>query len=296
MKDKTRNEINFLSSRAFIPLYSLLGFRYYAPTLEFEFVFILSILLRMISFSSAWTRSTASLTLAILLTGLGFPASTSAQQYIPPNRGLPGRREGGGTRGGCVTTQPTLTAFIPETHYGTTTRAYPSFFWYLPQTTAEFAEFILLNAEDEEVYSTTFPLTGTEGIVRLDLPATEDQPALEVGQDYHWYFALVCDAVDRSGDILTEGWIQRIEPDAALTTQLEQSADREHPALYAQSGIWYDALATLADLRQSPSDAAVFQTQWNNLLESVGLESFSDAPIGFDPEPEPDLTTSPDSE
>lgn len=249
------------------------------------------------------TRSIASFTLTttLLTTGLGagFASIATAQQYIPPSRGLPGRREGGGTRGGCVTHQPSLTALTPQTGYGLTTRSHPTWFWYVPPTTAQSAEFVLFDQEDNEIYTQAIELTGDAGIIQLTLPdsntsasntpnsnapdpATSDSAAgLEVGQNYHWYFALICDAEDRSGDVTTEGWIQRIEPDAALTTKLEAATAIERPSIYAASGVWYDAIDEVVELRQTEPRQGGVQTQWQNLLKSVELQSLSNSPFLF---------------
>lgn len=207
------------------------------------------------------------------------PTLTWAQRYIPPDRGLPGRREGGGTRGGCVTNQPTLTALIPDSNYGTTTAAYPTLFWFVPSNTATSVEFVLMDANDQELYKTTFQITGDAGVIHLSLPANANLPPLEIGQDYHWYFSVICDPTDRSGDVLTEGWIQRIEPDPALVTQLESTPVSNHPTLYAEAGIWYDAIASLATLRYAQPNSSALANQWETLLDSVGLADLANQPL-----------------
>lgn len=214
------------------------------------------------------------------------PANALAQTYIPPDRGLPGRREGGGTRGGCVLSQPPLTALMPQTNFGVTTQAHPSLFWYVPQTTATAAELELRNEQEATVYTTQIPLTGKPGIIQVKLPENSSAAALEVGKTYHWYFSLICNPQDRSGDVITEGWIERSAPDAALIRQLaaveaDSPAKRLHQqaTLYAASGIWYDALSTLAELQSvQPHDPTTLQS-WKRLLTSVELGKFSDQPL-----------------
>lgn len=205
----------------------------------------------------------------------GFPIAAFAQEYVPPSRGLPGRREGGGTRGGCLQSGKTLTALMPEANFGQTLSGYPTFFWYVPSVSASTAEFLLLDEQNEEIYQTTFLLEGNDGIIGLSLPSTVDFPALEVGKDYHWYFSIVCDANDRSADIFVEGWVQRIEPDAELVARLETAAPEERPAIYAESGIWYEAVGALAALRRSQPNSTELLQSWNTLLNSVGLGDLS---------------------
>jgi hypothetical protein len=56
-------------------------------------------------------------------TGLLFNSLTEsavAQRFNPKNRGLPGRRQGGGTRGECVTQKAAVTAIMPIDNFGVT--------------------------------------------------------------------------------------------------------------------------------------------------------------------------------
>lgn len=209
----------------------------------------------------------------------GLPFTALAQTYNPPEDiGLPGRREGGGTRG-CwrsdttFSTTDRLTALVPDQNFGYTTSEYPTFFVYVPQFYAEnavAAEFILNDEDDNELYKATFQTGGTSGIISLSLPANANLPPLEVGKNYHWSFALVCEMSDRSADVVVDSWIQRVELDATVRSELERASLEQHPTILAQEGIWYDAISSLAALR-SQSGGPVPASQWVNLLNSVGL-------------------------
>jgi hypothetical protein len=207
------------------------------------------------------------------------PTVALAQEYIPPQRGLPGRREGGGTRGDCLSSRQRLTALMPDTNFGKTIAEYPTFFWYIPDVQPEAAEFVLLDENDNELYRTSFRVTGDSGVISLSLPENAGMPPLEVGKDYHWYFSLVCDEIDRSGDAYTEGWIQRVAPDAALVARLETAAASDRPAIYAAAGIWHDALTSLADLRRAHPQNSSFVRGWRTLLNSVELANVADQPF-----------------
>lgn len=202
-----------------------------------------------------------------------------AQGFTPPDNGLPGRREGGGTRGGCAAQKPTLTALIPETNWGLTLQAYPTFFWYVPPNTATVAEFVLLDQANAEVYTAMMPLTNQAGVVKLSLPTDGSVPPLEADKLYHWYFSLICDPLDRSADQFTDGWVQRTLPSAELTQKLEAAPDQAKFAIYSEAGIWYDTIATLATLRQQQPENAELAQQWQVLLESVGLVTIADQPL-----------------
>jgi hypothetical protein len=258
-------------------------------------------------------RQTLLLTLTLATIVGGFPIEAFAQRYVPRDRGLPGRREGGGTRGECIraaqspaapagqssagqssagqssagqsgtATRPaTLTALIPDKNLGLTTSATPTLFWYVPENSASAAEFILTDANDAEIYKARFRVTGEAGIISLSLPESAGLPPLEVGKDYHWSFALICGSTqnsDNSGIVFTDGWIQRIEADDQLAARLANTVEADRAGVYAEAGIWQDAIATLAEQRRTQPNNSALTTQWNTLLESVGLTNLSSQPL-----------------
>ena len=78
-------------------------------------------------------------------------------------------------------------------------------------------------------------------------------------------------AGDHPQDVLAGGIIERIDPPAELRARLAQAAKTQAPFLYAEAGIWYDALATLSEQSDAaPADANMRQ-QRAELLEQVGL-------------------------
>lgn len=220
----------------------------------------------------------------VLATGLALsalPLSAIAQTYHPPDVGLPGRREGGGTRGGCAATDQTLLALVPADNFGYTLEDYPTLYWYIPEIEAETAELVLLNENNDEIYQATFPLPDQAGVISVALPTQSDLPPLAVGQSYHWFFSIICDPDDRSGDLFTDGWIQRtaIPPDSSLAMRLRTASPETKAAIYAEAGIWFDALETLATDRSKTPDNPQVERQWATLLESVGLTDLIDQPF-----------------
>ncbi|MGF1499191.1 MAG: DUF928 domain-containing protein [Elainellaceae cyanobacterium] len=211
---------------------------------------------------------------------VGFPWAAIAQQYNPPQVGLPGRREGGGTRGDCSSADKPLMALMPETNFGQTVADYPTFYWYVPQISAEAAEFVLLDENNNEIFVTTFAIVDQPGVISLSLPESSGMPPLEVGKDYQWYFSLICDFADRSGDMFTNGWIRRVDGSTlGLGDRLETVSESDRVQMYAEAGVWFEALDTLATLRRlRPNDSTV-QSQWSTLLQSVGLDEMVNEPF-----------------
>ncbi|MEM9218722.1 MAG: DUF928 domain-containing protein [Cyanobacteria bacterium P01_F01_bin.150] len=219
-----------------------------------------------------------------------FTSTSALAQYKPPeNLGLPRRREPAGTRGSCSgataaahaasVAQSTLTSLMPQdSHFGQTLSPYPTFYWYVPPIEAQAAEFVLLD-EDDEVYTVKFYLEPIQegGLIRLSLPENAGLSPLEVDKDYHWYFSLICNEFDRGADIFTEGWVRYVNSDAL--SDLEDLPDFPQPAHaneYAQAGIWFDALEIVAEARRQN---ALDSSEWQLLLDSVGLSDFTDAPF-----------------
>ena len=63
------------------------------------------------------------------------------------------------------------------------------------------------------------------------------------------------------------------------TNQISTASLQTQARLYAQSEIWYDAVATLAEIyRDNPNDEVV-ATDWKTLLQSVGLDNLKEKPI-----------------
>lgn len=166
-----------------------------------------------------------------------------------------------------VTGRGGLTALTPTNNVVTTVADRPSIFVYVPRHTAQSAEFVLLDVEGNEIYLASLTPPSTPGIVKLSIP---DTVSLEAGKNYEWYFALNCDALDRSSDEFVGGLIQRVPLSPDLETKLETVKEPlEQARLYAESRIWHETLTILVSLRDS------HPREWQELLESVELEAIA---------------------
>lgn len=221
-----------------------------------------------------------SVMLAVIL--VSYPLMAATLQFKLPKRGLPGRREGGGTRGAQ------LTALLPRTNLGLTTAAYPRFFWAMPdQFPAEVAEFTLFEGDSQQpdrqlIYRTTFRVTGNAGIASLALPSDAAIPPLEVGKDYHWTvkIATSLEKLASPQSQRVDGWVERVQPPAEFAAQLQRAATPlDRASLYAANGYWFDTVSLLAELRcQQPNNPTVVTT-WTNLLRSVQLTPVARKPL-----------------
>ncbi|NEQ23043.1 MAG: DUF928 domain-containing protein, partial [Microcoleus sp. SIO2G3] len=135
--------------------------------------------------------------------------------FDPPGDGKPDNTAGGASRdsGQClqdaIASQPTITPLMPTSNRGLTAVERPTFFVYVPQTSAQKAFFTLKDKDESYYYQVTLPILGTAGIVSVKLPA--DAPALEIGKSYQWSFVTICGESLAVDDPRVEGQIQRIE-------------------------------------------------------------------------------------
>lgn len=214
-----------------------------------------------------------------------FVAQSTGFKAPPPPPGPPpgGRVLGGASRGNrqtvCPDLKPALTALAPFTEeldsvttvkvtnvWGLTTLEHPTWLFYMPYTqdSGYSTEFELQNLKRKTIYRMGINLPKQSGLIRVSLPTTA--PRLAVGEQYRWYLKVSCDQKQQSPPTYVEGVIQRVNLNQADTQKLKTATPLQQFAIYAQNGIWYEALATLAEIRQkNPRDVAI-QTEWQNLL------------------------------
>lgn len=215
---------------------------------------------------------------------LNLPSSLIAQvTFDPPGPGEPDDSAGGASRDGGKCTQdterlsPSVTPLRPANQQGLTVAERPTFFVYVPETSAKKAFFTLKDKTEDYYYQATLPLPQASGIVSFQLPS--EAPALTVGKSYEWTFVTICGQKLAVDDPSVGGQIQRIEPSSHLTSQLNNVSPLERAALYGAKGIWYDTLTTLAELKRSQPNNSTLAATWENLLKSVGLEAIATQPL-----------------
>lgn len=209
---------------------------------------------------------------------------------LPEQVGLPGRREGGGTRGECLRGKM-LTAIVPKSNTGKTLSEYPTFFVYVPASlqswadTVKGAEFGIEDENGNEIYSDVVTLPDNYGIVSVSIPSTPNAPKLEVGKNYTWYFHVICDwqnnPLDRSSIHYVESRIQRVEPSEELAIWLKEKSARDRVDMLAEKGMWYDMIATLAELRRDRPGDLLLAAEWARLLrhDQVQLSDLAEEPL-----------------
>ena len=206
-------------------------------------------------------------------------AQTKLPLYKPPVRGSVARRIEAGSRGpgGDV---PSLVVLAPEGHVGLTLQAQPSLYWYLSQESKYPVEVTLIDSEGINPLIETLlnpPLQA--GVQRIRL--TEYNIRLSPKMRYQLSVALIPDKTSRSQDVLSSGFLEHVQPEdlpAENQKQLEllsKAGPTDKPRIYAQAGLWYDAVSAFADLIDNPpkgSTAQEMRQQRAALLEQVNLQ------------------------
>ncbi len=246
--------------------------------------------------------------LSLLLGYTGFLASQSLVLAVPltnsmetlaqtvrfsPPQPPPDPPPGGRVRGGarrtplCQQVEPKLTALVPSTEetptvinvWGWTTKANPTLWFYVPYTqkSAYPTEFVLQDQQSNPIYQQAIALPNQPGIISISLPT--NAPAMDVNKQYRWFLTVYCDPDKQSPPIYVEGVIQRVNLKPKITQQLQTATPLQQSAIYAENGIWHEALTTLAQLRQKDPQDPELQTKWRDLLTSIGLDDIATKPI-----------------
>jgi Domain of Unknown Function (DUF928) len=221
----------------------------------------------------------------------------------PPNRGIAGNRVGGASR--VATRDPLdespnsdrrLTALVPEYKnateagkskpeltkvWGLTANEHPTLWFYIPyaQNSISRIDFILSDGDNPTnriVYQNAIQSPTQPGIVNFSLPQTS--APLAIDRLYQWELKLTMKR-QLDQEISVKGWIQRAGLNGELSDLIKRSTPEQQAALYAEQGLWYDALSTLAELRRDrPQDIEIIQ-DWKNILKSVDLGKLANKPF-----------------
>jgi len=195
----------------------------------------------------------------------------SVAKYTFPKRGNPGVRLGGGARG--VSKEFTLAVLSPD-HIGLTVRERPALYWYVSKATPYPVVFTLIDADaDKPVVEARLKPPSQGGVQRIRL--ADHGVALSANVHYQWFVALALDPAHPSSDIIAGGVIERIEPDKEISSKLVTAKGTDALRLYAEAGLWYDAVETISDLVDGGPAEKKFRKQRAALLQQVGLSEIA---------------------
>jgi hypothetical protein len=199
--------------------------------------------------------------------------------FRPAGSGMPEDNTAGGasrSSGRCpqdrLGDDASVTLITPDSKGGLTVAARPTLLAHIHRSNAKRLFFSVRDDRGNYHYQTMMTMPKEEGIVAFSLP--KNAPELEPNKMYHWSVVLVCTARLRPDSPRVEGWIQRQQtaPSASVPS-LEQAVS------YYNAGLWYDALGTMADLRQKYQGDRQYEQAWGELMQTVGLNRLAQAPL-----------------
>ncbi|MFK0730139.1 MAG: DUF928 domain-containing protein [Gloeotrichia echinulata GP01] len=210
--------------------------------------------------------------------------SRAGVTFKPPGAQAPKRSSGGASRDGNIcgfTTKATnnvsVTPLIPTTNIGLTVAEHPTIFVYVPGTKAQKALFTLQDDGSKSYYHTTLNLPEKPGVMEVKLP--NSVPGLKIGKNYQWSLVMICAEELETDSPWVGGWIRRVEADRRLNQQSHKPISLDLISQLAETGIWYDSLSLLAQLRRSQPHDLSLTHAWEELLKSANLNAIANEPL-----------------
>jgi hypothetical protein len=212
-----------------------------------------------------------------------------------------GRYRGGGSRSGetqtvCPSTPVPLTALVPFEEiydkgreklppivnvWGYSAAERPTVWIYSPYSNIAIPAKFSIDDEDagKTIYEAAVTLPKQSGVMGIRLP--NSAPALQAGKRYRWFFSLSCKSPTATAagtdNINVEAMLIRDTLKPSVASQLSATPSLQNAIVYAQAGFWYDALTTLAELRQQRSADDAVNAAWKDLLSGVALDNLTPA-------------------
>jgi hypothetical protein len=225
----------------------------------------------MKSIGSKVCCSLAALTLATPMWVLA--ADSGGPVYVPPKRGAPGGRVGGGTRG--TQRDVFLLSVLAPDHSGLTISEQPSLYWFISGPTSLPVELTVTDRDSgQPILETRLQVPIQPGVHRVRL--ADHNIRLKPGTTYQWFVTVIPDSDRRSKDILAGGAIERVDVPDALKAKLTTANKSELFSVYAEAGLWYDAVAAISDMIEAAPQDQGLRKQRTALLSQVGLTGISD--------------------
>lgn len=240
--------------------------------------------------TSPWTSVLSVATAIALLASLAHAAEPDTKQpaaqpdtdksataappftYKAPLRGAPATRVGGGTR--SVDAKLVTLSVLAPNETGYTLRDKPTIYWYVSETVTNPVELTITSTASLQDAATpaleiTLKPPINQGVHALRL---EDHGVvLKPGVEYQWFVAVVSNSAQRSNDVIAGGSIKRVADSDGVQAKLKQAPQARWPAVYAEGGIWYDAIDHLSKLISADPANRQLRQQRAALLEQVGL-------------------------
>ena len=211
----------------------------------------------------------------------GAPDSIAADPLVPLELRLPAykpkkadapRARIGGQRRGTEAGAPVLIALVPD-HIAFTVKNDPTLCWYQSLHTSRPMVLTVVDSRGiRPVLEHSLPTPVRHGIQCLR--PREYGVEFRVEESYRWYVTVVMDPNRPSLDVVAGGMIERLSLDEACALGMpcpSSSCDTDGIYRYAESGLWYDAIACLVELLEQESDKDRLRLMLDHLLHQSGV-------------------------
>lgn len=162
-----------------------------------------------------------------------------------------------------------------------TSEPQPTFALYMPLAKRDVADLQLnlfvVDQAGTEVYDLPIPVPSKAGIITFK--PDRNQAALEEGQRYNWAIEIEVACTDNELDMPKYGTLQGQIERQALFQEETLMSQEGYAIASAKNGFWPDAMATVADLHRQDRSDEQHIADWTSLLDSIGLEALSAAPL-----------------
>jgi hypothetical protein len=187
------------------------------------------------------------------------PKARPKFRYVPPTRRPPKSTQATGSRGCAQSRQSqpvTLTLLVPRDHDGVTISGHPTFFWDVSAPVA--MAFALTERGLVKPLFEQQIQPQAAGTVQLKMP--QNLPELVSGREYRWSVTLICNSDRPSANGFVQSWIKRVPNTSELTQKIAASSERDRALIYAEAGLWYDALEAISTAyRDNPKDKSILE-------------------------------------
>lgn len=155
-------------------------------------------------------------------------------------------------------------------NYGKTINPNPIVLVYVPAEGKQ-VKIQVNNTDGEGVESRVINVFGKAGILEINLLAYGE---LKQGQTYNFTLDLVCNSgknLNFSAEIKRENLAKDLQK---LLAEEEDTLAKVQ--IYAENDLWFETLALMAEIRQE------YQQEWEELLNSVGLQAYQNEVVILD--------------
>ena len=198
--------------------------------------------------------------------------SSQMPLYKAPLRGTPAGRQSGGTRG--LSKIPAFALLAPR-HTGLTLSEQPTLYWFSSESTKCPVDLTILMGKEmksilqiriaDEIRAGFHPIHLADHGIRLQTDVV-----------YQCFVSMVTDPKHPSKDIISGGAIERIAYPKNFQKTLKETDSKRIPHVYAEEGLWYDAMNALCRrIDAAPHDSLPYK-QRISLLRQGDLTETAD--------------------